>query len=150
MASGVSSEPLVVIIPVDGSTHSEHAFDWYNTYLHKSGNKVVILHVYDAKIPTSQSHLETLNGIIAQDQTHVKVITDKYKKKMKDAKKSGEVNSVKGSPGEVIIKQAKEKNASMIVMSSRGMGSLRRTILGSVSDYVIHHSDVPVMVVPKK
>ena len=34
-------------------------------------------------------------------------------------------------------------------MGSRGMGLLRRSILGSVSQYVIDHSRVPVTVIPK-
>ena len=36
----------------------------------------------------------------------------------------------------------------MIVMGSRGIGNIRRTILGSVSDYTVHHADVPVTIVP--
>ncbi len=34
----------------------------------------------------------------------------------------------------------------MIVTGSRGMGKVRRTILGSVSDYLVHHSICPVVV----
>lgn len=49
-------------------------------------------------------------------------------------------------PGEGIINVAKELNATMIVTGSRGHGKLRRTLLGSVSDYLIHHADIPVLV----
>ena len=34
----------------------------------------------------------------------------------------------------------------MIVLGTRGQGTVRRTILGSVSDYVVHHAHVPVTV----
>ncbi|KAK3103285.1 hypothetical protein FSP39_018190 [Pinctada imbricata] len=50
------------------------------------------------------------------------------------------------TPGEYIVKQSKEKNAAMIVIGSRGQGKIRRTILGSVSDYVVHHASCPVIV----
>ena len=33
-------------------------------------------------------------------------------------------------------------------MGSRGLNTLRRTFMGSVSDYVLHHVHVPVMIVP--
>lgn len=49
-------------------------------------------------------------------------------------------------PGEGIINAAREVNADVIITGSRGTGKLRRTFLGSVSDYVLHHSDVPVIV----
>ena len=50
-------------------------------------------------------------------------------------------------PGQVIVRVANETDASMVVMGSRGMGTIRRTILGSVSDYVVHHCSKPVVVV---
>ena len=34
----------------------------------------------------------------------------------------------------------------MIITGARGMGKVRRTILGSVSDYLVHHSICPVIV----
>ena len=50
-------------------------------------------------------------------------------------------------PGEVICKLAEDESADLIVIGSRGIGTLRRTILGSVSDYCVHHAHIPVLVV---
>lgn len=47
-------------------------------------------------------------------------------------------------PGEAIIRASEELGADLIVMGSRGMGVVRRTILGSVSDYVLQHSHTHV------
>ena len=51
-----------------------------------------------------------------------------------------------GAPGESIVKAAEEQDVDIIVVGSRGQGTLRRTILGSISDYVIHHAHVPVLI----
>lgn len=51
-------------------------------------------------------------------------------------------------PGEGIVSLAKEYHVTLIVIGTRGHGRVRRTILGSVSDYVIHHTHIPVAVVP--
>lgn len=53
-----------------------------------------------------------------------------------------------GSAGEVIVSYVKKERATCIVMGCRGLGKLRRTLLGSVSDYVVRHSSIPVIVVP--
>jgi nucleotide-binding universal stress UspA family protein len=53
-----------------------------------------------------------------------------------------------GKPGELIIKNCEEEHANIVVLGSRGQGAVRRTFLGSVSDYIVHHSHAPVCVVP--
>lgn len=53
-----------------------------------------------------------------------------------------------GKPGEVIISYSKKENGTVLVMGCRGLGKLRRTLLGSVSDYVVQHSSIPVIVIP--
>ena len=52
-------------------------------------------------------------------------------------------------PGALVVQAAKEEKADMIVMGTRGLGKIRRTILGSVSDYVVHHSPCPVVICRK-
>ena len=52
------------------------------------------------------------------------------------------------SPGEGIISVAEAENADLIVMGTRGLDVVRRTLLGSVSDYVVRHAHVPVLICP--
>ena len=53
-----------------------------------------------------------------------------------------------GNPGEGICKIAQENNPVMVVMGSRGLNLIRRTFMGSVSSYVLHHVDIPVVIIP--
>lgn len=59
---------------------------------------------------------------------------------------TGKMKQMSGKPGEAIIEAAVEENADMIVVGTRGLGKVKRTFLGSVSDYCVHHSPVPVLV----
>lgn len=59
---------------------------------------------------------------------------------------SGEVNILYGDAGEEIVKRASEVDACLVVTGTRGLGVIRRTVLGSVSQYVLHHSNVPVAI----
>ena len=53
-----------------------------------------------------------------------------------------------GKPGQGIVESAEKNGCEMIVMGSRGFGKFKRTILGSVSDYVVHNTSVPVLICP--
>lgn len=50
-------------------------------------------------------------------------------------------------PAEAIIATAKERNCSLIAMSSHGRRGLGRLLLGSQTSEVLSHSPVPVLVV---
>jgi nucleotide-binding universal stress UspA family protein len=50
-----------------------------------------------------------------------------------------------------IVKVAEDIGAGLIVMGSRGLGGVRRALMGSVSDSVVRHAHCPVLVVrPEK
>jgi nucleotide-binding universal stress UspA family protein len=52
-----------------------------------------------------------------------------------------------GKPEAEITALAEEIGAGLIAVGSRGLGGIRRAMLGSVSDSVVRHAHCPVMVV---
>lgn len=52
-----------------------------------------------------------------------------------------------GDPAETIVQYAKSKNCELILMGSRGLGSVSSLVLGSVATKVLHLSDMPVTLV---
>lgn len=55
-----------------------------------------------------------------------------------------------GDPTQQICKLAKELSSQYIVIGSRGIGLIKGTVLGSVSNGVLHESRVPVLIIPKR
>jgi nucleotide-binding universal stress UspA family protein len=54
---------------------------------------------------------------------------------------------VRGAPGPALCDLARELGADAIVVGSRGLGAIRRALLGSVSTYVVNNAPCAVMVV---
>jgi len=54
---------------------------------------------------------------------------------------------VDGSPAETILKVADEENVDLIVVGASGKHALERFLLGSVSEKIVRHARVPVLVV---
>jgi nucleotide-binding universal stress UspA family protein len=52
-----------------------------------------------------------------------------------------------GRPDEEIVLLGQEIGAGLIVTGSRGLGGIRRALMGSVSDSVVRHAHCPVLVV---
>lgn len=147
-----------VIVAVDASKHSRGAFDWYMDNVFRSDDFVVIVHVPEAP------HLPTFSfkssGIappieewkVALEATLEKVnkLEDEFEFELNSKKVSHRTHvEHHRSPGEAIITYSEKEKADLIVMGTRGLDQLRRTLLGSVSDYVVRHSSIPVLICPK-
>ncbi len=53
-----------------------------------------------------------------------------------------------GDPGATICAVAEKVGADAVVLGSHGKNWIKRVVLGSVSEYVVHHAKCPVLVVP--
>ena len=56
----------------------------------------------------------------------------------------------RGRKDQAIVRLAEEIGAGLIVTGSRGLGGVRRALMGSVSDSVVRHAHCPVLVVRKQ
>jgi len=151
-----SSCPRNILVAVDGSVYSERAFNWYADKFRKDGDQVVFVHVYESPItppPTFANCMtipprEEWERMLEKAERQAKDILSKYEKKCKDIELPFKTIYAYGPIGHVICTAGKEQNAECVILGSRGLGAIRRTILGSVCDYVTQHMSVPVLMVP--
>jgi nucleotide-binding universal stress UspA family protein len=64
-----------------------------------------------------------------------------------EARVQWDIKQEEGHPAETIVRIAEEKPSDMIIIGSRGLGGFAEMLLGSVSNYVAHHANCPVLVV---
>ena len=144
-----------IVVPVDASVHSERAFEWYLENLRQDGDKLNIVNVVEPpRIPAS-----FFSPVVVSDEyttdlqdsiKNAKATTEKFEQKCKAAGLpcTSYTEAADFGPGEKICEIARQNKASGIVMGSRGLNVIRKTLLGSVSSYVVNHAHVPVVVTP--
>ena len=59
-----------------------------------------------------------------------------------------ETHAVTGDAANAIISLAEELDAGLIVVGNKGLGSMRRFVLGNVPSKVVHHSPCSTHIVP--
>lgn len=134
-----------ILVPLDGSKNSIKGLETAITLARSCG--AIITGMYSIYAPP---HSE-FRGVGSVE----KALNTQVKKFMEEAKvlaaKNGIVFNekiVRGEIGYNIIKFAHGKsNFDMIVIGSRGRSSTKEMFFGSVSNYVIHTSKIPVVVV---
>ncbi|GFR63113.1 universal stress protein A-like protein [Elysia marginata] len=140
----------VVLIPLDSSKSSEYCIEFYMKYLHREGNEVHTVYVTDyfgdvgvleGPTPGRVRQLEE------EDRQKAAQIEAAVVKIFQSHNVNGKFTRLTAKETwHKIIEHSKAINAKLIVMGSRGQGMLRRTVLGSVSESVLHHSDIPVVI----
>lgn len=138
-----------ILVPIDGSKISERAVKTARELGSKLNAKLIILTVIPEtsifeQYPTNFPY--TLEIDKANTERAEFVLSD-IEEELKDYDGEVETFYTSGNPSEQIVKFAEEKNANLIVMGNRGLGAFSRTLLGSVSNKVINHSKVSVLVV---
>src|SRR5215218_2244053 len=82
---------------------------------------------------------------IAERDAHDKL--GKEAQKIRDMGEVTETHARVGRPDAEIVRLAEEIGAGLVVLGSRGLGPIRRAVMGSVSSSVVRHAHCPVMVV---
>lgn len=133
-----------ILVPLDGSKNS---FRGLETAIALARNfDATITSVFSISLP-SNSEFKGIGSVEKNLSKQVKKIMEKAK--VLCAQNGIVFNSkiLHGDPGFNIINLANKGNFDMIVIGSRGRGSLREMFFGSVSNYVVHTSKIPVLVV---
>jgi len=133
-----------ILVPLDGSSNSFRGLDVAIHMARESHATITGLYVAAITRPRANDKITPLEKILLG---HAQKIMKKSK--LKAAQKGilffDRVSY--GDDGKRIVEVAEKQNFDLIVIGSRGMGSAKEFFLGSTSNYVLHKSKKPVLIV---
>ncbi|WCO00703.1 universal stress protein [Psychroserpens ponticola] len=139
-----------IIVPIDFSKHSEYALETAAILAKKNNAEVIALHM-----------LEMANTMLVDSNDEQQMQTVFFlklaEKKFKEFLERDYLKDITVTP---IVKHfkvfrevsdvAKEHNADLIVMGSHGASGFTEILVGSNTEKVVRHSEIPVLVVKQK
>jgi nucleotide-binding universal stress UspA family protein len=143
------SEPFRhIVVAYDGSVQARLALDRAIDFAKTWSSRLTILTVYQPPVIWSAGPMISPEP---PGEAEKKALEDVLRRAVRTAEERG-VSNVRGEllqnhPAEAILRFADVEHADLLVMGSRGLSPATRLLLGSVSDAVIHHAHVAVLVV---
>ena len=133
-----------ILVPLDGSANSFRGLDVAIHMARQSHATVTGLYVVGITKPKPSDQITPLEKLLLGNAQKI------MKKAKLMAAKRGilflDVVSY-GDSERRIVDIAERKNFDLIVIGSRGMGAAKEIFLGSTSNYVLHKSKKPVLIV---
>ncbi|CAJ0752025.1 6522_t:CDS:2, partial [Entrophospora sp. SA101] len=77
-------------------------------------------------------------------------LLQEYAAKLKSHNFACKAIAMRGDARDEIVRKVGELNAEALILGNRGLGALKRTLLGSVSDYCTHNCHCTVIIVKEK
>lgn len=135
-----------ILVPLDGSKHSQRGLDLAIS-IARSFN-ATIMGIYSIHAPP-HSEFKGVGSVNKKLNNEIKQIMEKAKLLSAQNGIVFKSKTLSGDIGFNILKVAhnKKEKFDLIVIGSRGRGSVKGMFFGSVSNYVIHASKIPVLVV---
>lgn len=140
-----------LLVAVDGSDLSWKVLDFADDMAKKYDAELMVYTVFKpSESEEMMAKLDMSYPMAAKEAAKLGDLGDKVvaeaKKRIDPTVKAIYKDEVGDAP-EMILETAEEYGADMIIMGSKGMSKIRETLSGSVSDYVVRNSKVPVLVV---
>ncbi|MBX6764318.1 MAG: universal stress protein [Rubrobacteraceae bacterium] len=139
-----------MLLAVDGSRGSDEAGRIAAGIAKVIGSELHLIHVAPEPLvlPYDVPQEEELPPILQLARKNARTFVDEQAQRLEGmgAKVAG-THPVLGRPDVEIVAVAEEIGADLVVVGSRGLGGLRRALMGSVSDSVVRHAHCSVLVV---
>ena len=134
-----------IVLAFDGSEYSNRALQYAKTFAERFEATLWLVHIF--------THTSDLLGYEDYEKFYSKrkaggqALLDTALRDLKNTRLDVIEELQEGPEAESILNIAKNCQADLIIMGTRGHGTIKGLLVGSVSRKVIHHSSCPVMVV---
>jgi len=148
-----------VLVPLDGSGLAEAVLPYVERLAKVYQSQLVLVQVIPPPSqvvgftgtadlgPMTRTDVEAINATMEAEARNAGAYLQKQAGILgeRGVKATWEVRQ--GPPGPTIVQCAKERGTGAIALSTHGRSGLGRLVFGSVADYVLRHSGLPILLI---
>lgn len=142
--------PARIVVAVDGSRESDAAALIAAELSKPADSELYVVHAGPtAHLPYQYPYLaENVESFYEQAKAEARKFLEEQAEKVRAETEAPVHTSLRiGSPEREIVELADEVDAGLVILGSRGLGGIRRAMMGGVSDSVVRHARCPVLIV---
>ena len=141
-----------VLVAVDESSGCRAALRFLSTFGLVRGRHLSLVHVVPPRVThgagrTLLQRGRQTPGDRRRRRLDVGAMLAAAAARFPDARQPIERWVTEGDPAKEIVRSAQDRDVDLVVLGARGLGTLGRLLLGSVSETVLHHAGRPVLIV---
>jgi nucleotide-binding universal stress UspA family protein len=136
-----------VVVATDGSQSAEAAVAAGARVARALGATALLVYVRPSVGPLGEPFYQEK---LSEQMTHAREALERANELVAQEGAQAEEVILEGNAAEQVVELARARNASLIVVGSRGHGAVAGALLGSVSSGIVHRADRPVLVVPTR
>jgi nucleotide-binding universal stress UspA family protein len=131
----------IVVVGVDDSEHSTRALRWADRYAQATGGSLRVVVAWQWAVAYGRPMVfEGYDPDLEAGKVAEKAIID-----LATPRDRITIQAPEDAPGEALVKASAD--ADLLVVGRHGHRSVGSLLVGSVSNYCLHHATVPVVVV---
>ena len=133
-----------ILVPIDGSIYSKKSLERASEFVDAFGSSLILIYVVEKSIPINLLDRKEYLEILRKFGTNV---LEKANNKLSKKGITAKILLKEGNIVNEIEKTVKKEKCDLIVVGNKGLGSVSRLILGSVSNKVSQSSSCSVLIV---
>ncbi|MBA2694105.1 MAG: universal stress protein [Rubrobacter sp.] len=147
MKSPGSGFPQKILLATDGSEDAALALRAAVDLTNKADSELHVAHAWQTAPPYSHPAIAMATDSGACEEEAQKVLFEQLDALEAAGGMAAGAHLLRGRPSGAISDLADELGAGLIIMGSRGLGAVKRLVMGSVSEGVVNLASCPVLVV---
>ncbi|MCW1969107.1 MAG: universal stress protein [Anaerolineae bacterium] len=140
-----------ILVPLDGSALAELALPYAREIAKINDAEIVLAYVeedYTARYYPYAMDMSILMEVAESTRAEMNNALQKKAELLMEAGFKPQIAILKSrNPAEAILEYVDQKNVDLIIITTHGYTGMTRFFIGSVTDRIVNHSKIPVMVI---